>query len=75
MKTFVILLLLLPGAPALHAQQKQTQTMLRHVVLFKFKESSSAADIKRVEDAFRALPSKIKEIKALNGAPTTVPKT
>ena len=39
------------------------QNMLRHVVLFKFKEGTSAADIKKVEDAFRALPSQIKEIK------------
>lgn len=38
---------------------------LRHVVLFSFKPGSSAADIKKVEDAFRALPSKIPEIKGL----------
>ena len=37
--------------------------MLRHVVLLKFKESSSSAAIKKVEDAFRGLSSKIKEIK------------
>ena len=35
---------------------------LRHVVLFKFKESSTAEDIKNVETAFAALPSKIPEI-------------
>jgi uncharacterized membrane protein YqgA involved in biofilm formation len=43
------------------AQQKE----LRHVVLFKFKESSSVADIKKVEEAFMALPSKIKQIVSL----------
>jgi hypothetical protein len=32
-------------------------------VLLKFKDASSAADVKKVEDAFRALSSKIKEIK------------
>lgn len=37
--------------------------LLRHVVLFKFKETSSAADIQKVEKAFRDLPAKIKEIK------------
>ena len=37
---------------------------LRHVVMFKFKDNTSADDIKKVEAAFRALPSKIKEIKA-----------
>ncbi len=36
--------------------------MLRHAVLFKFKDTSSPEDIKKVEDAFRALPTKIKEI-------------
>lgn len=39
--------------------------MLRHVVLFKFKDSATPAQVKEVEDAFRKLPSKIKEIKGL----------
>ncbi len=38
--------------------------LLRHVVLFKFKDSASAADVKKVEDAFSALPAQIKEIKS-----------
>ena len=46
---------------------------LRHVVLFKFKEASTPADIQTVEAAFVALPSKIKEIKdiewGLNNSP------
>ena len=37
---------------------------LRHVVLFKFKEATSAADKKKIEDAFRALPGKISEIRS-----------
>lgn len=36
---------------------------LRHVVLFKFKEGTVEADIKKVEAAFAALPSKIPAIK------------
>ena len=36
---------------------------LRHVVLFKFKEGTSPADIQKVEAAFASLPSKIAEIK------------
>ena len=31
---------------------QQNDKLLRHVVLFKFKETSSAADVKKVEDAF-----------------------
>ena len=37
--------------------------LLRHVVLFKFKDSASAQNIKKVETAFRALPKKIALIK------------
>ena len=44
------------------AQSKSTK-MLRHVVLFKFKDTSSAQEIKVVEDAFVALKGKIKLIK------------
>ncbi len=39
------------------------QKMLRHVVLFKFKDTSSAEDVQSVADAFRNLPSAINEIK------------
>ncbi|MBN1807000.1 MAG: Dabb family protein [Sedimentisphaerales bacterium] len=36
--------------------------LLRHVVLLKFKDSSTSQDIKDIEDAFRALPGKIDAI-------------
>lgn len=45
------------------AQSKSEEKVLRHVVLFKFKDNTSKEDIKKVEDTFRALPSQIKEIK------------
>ena len=35
---------------------------LRHVVAFKFKQSATGEQIKQVEDAFRDLKKKIKEI-------------
>ncbi|PKA97089.1 stress responsive alpha/beta barrel protein [Flavobacteriaceae bacterium MAR_2009_75] len=37
-------------------------SLLRHVVLFKFKSGTSEEDIKKVEEAFSALPSKISQI-------------
>jgi hypothetical protein len=47
-----------------NAQTQSTSVkMLRHVVLFKFKDTSSAKDVKVVEDAFVALKGKIKLIK------------
>jgi len=36
--------------------------VLRHVVLFKFKEGTSSQQIREIEDAFRALPGKVDEI-------------
>ena len=35
---------------------------LRHVVIFKFKDGTTPEQIKEIEDAFRALPSKVPEI-------------
>lgn len=40
----------------------ENDSVLRHVVLFKFKEDASAEKIKIVEKAFNALPSKIPQI-------------
>lgn len=42
--------------------QAQAAEKLQHVVAFKFKNSASAADIKKVEDAFRGLKKSIREI-------------
>jgi len=58
-KLALILIAILGIMGAASAQKKE----LRHVVMFKFKEGTSVADIKKVEDAFRELPNKIKEIK------------
>jgi len=38
-------------------------SVLRHVVLFGFKKTSSPEDIQKIVDAFKTLPSKISEIK------------
>jgi uncharacterized membrane protein len=46
-----------------HAQQNDSQKALRHVVMFKFLDSATAADVKKVEDAFAGLATKIKLIK------------
>ncbi len=43
------------------AQDEPCQ-LLRHVVMFKFKEGTSAADIRKIENAFAALPSKVDAI-------------
>jgi len=40
----------------------QKDSVLRHVVMFKFKEGTSKDDIRKVQEAFSALPSKIPQI-------------
>lgn len=51
-------------ASTVQAQSKPSGgAVLRHVVMFKFKDTSSAEDVKKVEDAFRALAGKIKLIR------------
>ena len=45
------------------AQKKSEGKALRHVVLFKFKDTSGPDDVKKVEEAFAALSGKIKLIK------------
>lgn len=43
--------------------QNSSPKNLRHVVLFKFKDTSKPDEVKKVEDAFRALKGKISLIK------------
>lgn len=40
----------------------QQDSVLRHVVMFKFKEAATKGDIRKVQEAFSALPSKIPQI-------------
>ena len=46
----------------IYDMNKEQDSVLRHVVLFKFKEGTSTSDIKKVETAFAELPSKIPQI-------------
>lgn len=75
MKRFLpLVLIFMAMAISGNAQNKSEQKLLRHVVMFKFKDGTPAADIKKVEDAFRALPSKIKEIKSLEWGTNNSPE-
>jgi len=60
----LFVILMITTAPQKANAQKKTETKaLRHVVLFKFKDTSSAEDVKKVEEAFAALAGKVKLIK------------
>lgn len=45
------------------AEAAEGEKVLRHVVLFSFKESSTDADVAKIVEAFRGLPKKISQIK------------
>ena len=61
--TFALLLLVSLFFSAINLQA-ETGKVLRHVVMFKFKETTTPADIKMVEEAFAQLPKKITTIKS-----------
>ncbi len=63
MKKMIVLSLLACIAVSAVCAQKASDKILRHVVLFKFKDDASAANVKSVEDAFLVLPTKISLIK------------
>jgi len=52
---------------------KGASRVLRHVILFKFKEGTRPEKIKEVEDAFESLPGKISEIKCFEGGANVSP--
>jgi len=58
--------------------EAQHDSLLRHVVLFKFKATATTDDIKTVENAFSALPAKIPQILdyewGLNNSPEDLDK-
>ncbi|MFH1719741.1 MAG: Dabb family protein [Planctomycetota bacterium] len=45
-----------------HVNESKPAQVLRHVVLFKFKDSTTPAQIRAIENAFCALPSKVDAI-------------
>lgn len=72
MKQLLLLVVIVLFTINISAQTKNDK-MLQHVVLFKFKDDAKPEDVKKIEEAFKALQSQIKEIKAfewgLNNSP------
>jgi len=67
-----ILLALFASAPSTQALPEGK--LLRHVVLFKFKEGTTPQQVKQVEDAFRALPAKINLIRGFEWGTNVSPE-
>lgn len=56
------------------AMKSEPQKVLRHVVLFKFTDTSTPEEVKKVEDAFSALKDKISLIKDYEWGTNTSPE-
>ncbi len=63
-----------PMTEVKEVEVSQPDSVLRHVVLFSFKETSSAEDIKSVVDAFRDLQNKIDGIKSFEWGTNSSPE-
>ena len=74
MKTLLLTIALFSFTYMANAQTKEPAKLLRHAVLLKFKDSSSPADVKKVEDAFKALKSQIKEIEGFEWGTNNSPE-
>ena len=57
-----------------NADQPKLDKELKHAVFFRFKEDASPDDIKKVEEGFAALPSKINTIKAFEWGKNNSPE-
>ena len=59
---------------AFGAAPQEKTGMLRHIVLFKFKDDATADQVKKVEDAFRELPKKIDTIQGFEWGTNNSPE-
>lgn len=77
-KILLICLVSLFSLQMIHAQttkeKKKSAPVLRHVVMFKFQDKSTPADIQKVEAAFRALPGKISQIRGFEWGTNSSPE-
>ena len=60
---FLVLVFFTLGITASAQQNSDNKSMLRHVVIFKFKDSSAPEDVKKVAEAFANLYGKVPQIK------------
>lgn len=57
------------------AQDNAEDTVVRHVVIFKFKDAATPEQIKTVENDFAALPGKISQIQAFEWGTNISPES
>ncbi len=71
---FVFLLLFSLFLSGANAQTARTSKVLRHVVMFKFSESATPANIQKIEEAFAKLPQKIGGIQSFEWGTNSSPE-
>lgn len=64
----------LTQTPPTPTEVAMPDSVLRHVVLFGFKETAAPEDVQKVIDAFKALPSQISEIKGFEWGTNSSPE-
>lgn len=74
MKKLLLLTLILISSYTVNAQQNKQKQVLRHVVLFGWKEGTKPATIDKVVTAFRNLEHKIELIQAFEWGVNTSPE-
>lgn len=74
MKKALLILIAIAAVTIFTSSMLNQKKTLRHVVLFKFKDSSTPADVKKIEEAFKALPQKIKTITAFEWGTNNSPE-
>ncbi len=67
-------MLFITGMMYAQNQKSVPGRLLRHVVLFKFKETATPADIHKVEEAFRELPDIIHGVKSFEWGKNVSPE-
>lgn len=72
--TFAILLLFSMLLSVVNTQAANPGKVLRHVVMFKFKESATPANIKLIEEEFAKLPQKIGGIQSYEWGTNSSPE-
>ena len=73
-KLFFICTLLILASSSQSFAQNEKKSMLKHVVLFKFKESASPENIQQLVEAFKALKTSVKEVKAFEWGTNNSPE-
>lgn len=70
----MLLFLMIAFAGKAQSNAEKNAQVLRHVVMFKFKDTSSPDDIKKIENAFHDLAKKIKVVRGFEWGTNNSPE-